>query len=244
MIKFTTPYGEIEVPANYFELRVKDYAMISERHEDYTFVFSVLTGLTKDQVSTIDLTNILPFLDFLKESPLDMEPLDFINFDGQDITGIDIRSKTWGQKIAACEDLTDICRILAVYLQPILSGNKFNPDQVEDIVKQLEQMNVAEVYPFGLFLQKQLIDALKIEQKMLQPDITPEQLRAGISEFDKLGVFNTIDMIAQGKPWKYDKVLALDYGTIFNKLLHSNISTKFEKRLSAIYAAKNKPIGK
>ena len=50
-------------------------------------------------------------------------------------------------------------------------------------------------------------------------------------------------MIAQGDPLKYDPVLNLPFSSVFNKLLLSNISGKFEKRLSGILRDKAKPIG-
>lgn len=244
MIKFKTTYGTIDIPTSYHELKISDYVQIVERSEELVFVFSLLTGLTEQQVQTLDLSSVVPFIDFLKDSANDLEPLDFIEVEGVQITNISIREKTWAQKIAATDAINDLVQLVAVYVTPILNGEKFNPDQLTSTVEKLNEMSVFDVYSFGLDLREQLLSILDIESKRLQSEITPEQHKAGIAEFDVLGVFNTIDMIAGGDVLKYDAVLELDYGTIFNKLLHSNISSKFEKRLNDIMRNQNKGIGK
>jgi hypothetical protein len=50
---------------------------------------------------------------------------------------------------------------------------------------------------------------------------------------------NTIDVIAGGKVWRYEDVLAIDYNTIFAKLLKMNISNKFETRYREVLKLKN-----
>jgi hypothetical protein len=170
------------------------------------------------------------------------------------ITDISIREKTWGQKICASNLMTgqiveeetktitdvnlDLVQLVAVYVQPIVDGVEFDPEQLFGISEQLDSMPVQTVYPFGIHLKNQLTKILDIETKRLQPTITHDQRKAGIEIFDELGIFNTIDMIAGGNVLNYDPVLKIDYGTIFNKLLLTNKSVIFERNLAEVMKPK------
>ena len=99
MINFTTPYGPIELPSSYHDLTVKDYNQLKDNREDFVKVLCVLTGLTSEQVQTIDWSPISDYIDFLHEPPHNMEPLNYIKVGDTEIQGIDIWEKEWGQKI-------------------------------------------------------------------------------------------------------------------------------------------------
>ena len=261
MINFNTPEGSIQVKSSYYDLTVGEYHLILDNIKDHEFILSVLTGIDRSVINSYDFSQVADVVDFLSEDPNEFYPLEFLTVKGKTISNINIRSKSWAQKIAS-ENLVrvmppekpeeegsmfvaDLVELVAIYIQPKFRKKKdFNPDKLEKVKKLIHELPAAEVYPFGIHLQNQLIDIKKLEAKMLKAEHTAEQKQAGINEFDKLGIFNTIDMLAQGDPLKYDDVLKIDYGTIFNKLLLLNISVKFDKRLSKILRDKNKPIGK
>ena len=247
MIEFSTPNKTIQVKSSYFDLTCSEYAQILEKSEDAVFVFSILTGIPIDELITYDLTNVVDFVSFIIDEPArKLEPLDFITIDGVDHTDIDIFEDTWARKITADELIrvskiegqpdqymvADLVQLVAIYTTP--QGKRFSEFKVEATRKILEQMPVAEVYPFGLHLEQQLIRINEIERKRLKPDHTAEQLKAGIQMFNEIGVFCTIDMIAQGNLLNHDKVLNLPFSLIFNKLLLSNISSKFDRRLNEV----------
>jgi hypothetical protein len=258
MINFTTPNGSIQVKSSYYDLTCAEYARILERPKDFDFVFSVLTGIPEDEILTHDLSSVVDFISFLNESARDLDPLEFVTIGEKDYSEVSVWEDTWSRKITAdklvrvikSEDefeedqyiVPDLVELVAIYTTK--QKKKFDDKKIERTRKVLDKMPVAEVYPFGLHLEKQLTEINKHERKLLKSEYTPEQLQAGIHEFNKLGVFNTIDMIAQGDPLKYDKVFNLPFSSVFNKLLLSNISVKFDKRLSKILRDKSKPIGK
>jgi hypothetical protein len=218
-----------------------------EQSDDTVFVFSILTGIPIDELIAHDLTNVVDFVSFIIEEPTrKLEPLDFITIEGVDHTEIDIFEDTWARKITADELIRvskiegqpdqymvpDLVQLVAIYTTP--QGKRFNEKKIKATRKILEQMPVAEVYPFGLHLEQQLIRINEIERKHLKPDHTAEQIKAGIHHFNEVGIFCTIDMIAQGNLLKHDKVLNLPFSLIFNKLLLSNISSRFERRLNEV----------
>ncbi len=255
MINFTTPNGNISVKSSYYDLTCAEYANITANSQDFDFVFSVLTGIPRNELLMYDLSNIVDCVSFTQDSPRDLEPINFITVNGNDYLDIEVFEETWAKKITA-DDLVrvfksedeqehfivpDLVQLVAIYTTN--QKKKFDESKIEATRKALDQMPVAEVYPFGLFLEKQLIDIKKAERVNLKSEYTPEQIQAGIHHFNKLGVFNTIDMIAQGDPLKYDAVLNLPFSSIFNKLVLSNISVNFEKRLNKILKDKSRTIG-
>jgi hypothetical protein len=210
-------------------------------------VFSILTGISIDELITHDLTNVVDFVSFIIDEPArELEPLDFITIESVDHTEIDIFEDTWSRKITADElirvsksegqldqyTVSDLVQLVAIYTTP--QEKRFDDKRIKATIKILEQMPVAEVYPFGLHLEQQLIRINEIERKHLKPDHTPEQIKAGIQMFNEVGIFCTIDMIAQGDLLKHNKVLNLPFSLVFNKLLLSNISSRFDRRLNEV----------
>jgi hypothetical protein len=76
------------------------------------------------------------------------------------------------------------------------------------------------------------------EKKELSSKPTSEQTRAGISMFDSLGMFNTIDALAGGDILKHEAIYNLDYNTIFLKLKKSNLEVKFKNNYEKIMQSK------
>lgn len=258
MINFTTPNGSIQVKSSYYDLTCAEYARILERPKDFVFVFSVLTGIPVEELPAYDLSNVVDFISFLNESARDMDPLEFITINGKDFHDIEVFEDTWARKITADElvraikskdedtadeyIVPDLVQLVAIYTTK--QKKKFSEKKIEATRKILDQMPVAEVYPFGLFLEEQLVQINQLERTRLKSEYTPEQIQAGIDIFNEQGIFNTIEMIMREYGWKYEETIATDYNFIFNKLLLTNKSTTFEKRLSKILRDKNKPIGK
>src|SRR5690606_11900479 len=119
--------------------------------------------------------------------------------------------------------------VLSVYLfpqyYPLYNYEGFS-DKYKKINTVLGEMQVDEVYPALRFLLNQVDEIVELE-KLLDHKPTNEQVRAGIKNFNVLGDFNTIDMLADGDPLKYDSILKLPYNTIFNKLYKNKISSTF-----------------
>jgi hypothetical protein len=238
MIKFKTEIGDFEIPSNLQDLTVGKLQLLRANIENPVVVWSQLTGLPIHEVAILDLDPLENHLDFLKDKALEqVEPLGFIKIKGE-IYNLpeDIGHCQFGQKILSSMAVQegDVLEILAIYLQPIYHGGRFDTDRTDEIKEMFSEMSVEDVYSCIKFLSLQLEELLKWDKEMLKPEITPEQKLAGIDMFDDLGYFNTINMLSGGDVTKNEDVLKMDYYTIRNKLLHIKISAKFDKRYSAI----------
>ena len=116
--------------------------------------------------------------------------------------------------------------------EPKIDNGPLNIERLEEIEKDLSELKVSEVYPLVNHVAAELKRWSDIEKKVLSSKPTPEQIRAGIDMFNQLGEFNSLDMLAEGKPWRYNDILNMDYSTIFNKLLKINLSATFERNLN------------
>lgn len=170
----------------------------------------------------IEASAALPLLTWLSE-PLELEAFEPSNEIG------DIRRKTWGQKLEAVEALKHdstvqgIANVVKIYSE-----------------KDCEQLTLNELVPMYLEITNQLTEILKTEKATLEILPTPEQIRAGISEFEKLGIFSAIDDLAGGDPLKYDAVLQLEYSVVYSKLLKNKISHTFACRYEEVMKTLNK----
>lgn len=242
MIEFKTALGTLNLKSNLADLSVEEFEQIRSRADDPLECFHVLTGMEKSKLSVLDLDSLVSYLDFLQESPLkSVEPCEVIRINDTPYTLPDINRSEWGQKLTACQFISnlDFYSMLSCYLQPMVDGKQFDPDHIKSVNEMYEKLNAHSVWAAIRFIYDQLVEAIEQEEKMLKPSITPEQIAAGIKNFNQLGDFNAIRMVAKGQPWRYDEVTRLEYGIVFLELLHNKISANFEKKYSEIISKKN-----
>ena len=201
----------------------------------------ILTTLTDKKMSMIDLNGLIPYLDFIDKPLIDFtEPLNEIVINNKILTlKEDLGVYTYGQKILSTEAIKagDFLEAIAVYLEPLISDEDFNHKKIDSVKQMLLPLNAVTVYSVFKFISNQLLKLVE-RDKTLAQEPTYEQQKAGIKNFNQLGEFNTYDMLALGQPWRYNDILALDYNTIFNKLLKNKISSNFETKYSEIMRAK------
>lgn len=248
MIPFKTILGNFEIPSSFEDLIYEDLDYLRNNKDNPLKVFSKITGLEEEKCSILNLDPIIPHLDFLDQNVLEsIDPIKDLRINGklyhlpEDITLL-----SWGQKLISSDALAEsrFLECLSVYLQPIYFEEKFNAEDLEKMEKILRSCDVATVYGGLKFIAEQLKNISEREANLLKSEVTHEQKLAGIENFNQLGHFNTIDMIAGGDVLKYETVLALDYNTIFNKLFLSNLTTKFERKYSEIMKPKQAPKNK
>lgn len=152
---------------------------------------------------------------------------------------IDIKTKTFAQKILLQRVKSkELDKALALYYQPIVSGRKFDYDKAMELLPEIEKLKLCDVYCIADYLFKQLKVVLEMEKKELSVPPTSEQIRAGINMFDVFGVNNTIDALAGGDILKYEKVLKLNYNTVFLKLKRTKLEGKYRKNYEKIMQSK------
>ena len=216
MIKFKTDIKTFSIPSSWLDLKFSDYLELMNIEKPIDQV-KRLTGLNDFELSTIDLEPILECLSFLKDEIDDIEPNNYVIDDI--LIPNDIGELSLEKKINVTDAISnnDIIETIRIYSNV-------------DVTKH----NCYDVFGNYKFIVSQVEEIVKKENELLKSTVTFEQQRAGIDEFDKLGHFNTIDMIAEKYNYTHSEVEQLPYNLVFLILLKSNISVKFEQRYSKI----------
>lgn len=237
MLEFKVNGESKELPTDWNDLTVEQVLRL---HEVKTFEqgVKIITGYELEQIPK-DFHWYFLFItkDYIPEQA-EIEQSETIKIDEAFYRVPDVREMTWGQKIMACRLLREMrtenniykgfISIVSIYLQPLVTLEKYDEKKAKEFENKLLSLLFVDVYLISLNLIKQLKEVIEMEHRNLsdKPDLIQEQ--AGVSELRKLGEFNDIDLIAHGKPWLYEKVLGLDYNTIYVKLLHIKKTRIFE----------------
>lgn len=90
-----------------------------------------------------------------------------------------------------------------------------------------------EIIAFVLWVKNQIEFINKIENAYLHSEPEPELISSGVHLLDEFGVMVTIDNLAGGDILKYDKIKALPYFEVYQKLkmdkVHNEIKNRYEK---------------
>ena len=238
--------NKIEIPSNWNDLTVSQFKkIIASKSEEQ--IIEAITGIDYE-----NSVQFLPFIGFAKEKfdSSTIESSYFFTFRNQTFEVPDIKQKSFGQKIIAQKiikpqkdkdfEMQTAVDLVANYMMPICTKRKFDKEEVNEFKIKLESCSFIHIFEVFLNIADQLKSIIEKESKVLSFSPTTEQIQAGIKSFDILGEFNAIDNIAKGDPLKYEKLLELDYNTIFLKLLKSNLSSKFERKYNDVLRSKKK----
>lgn len=230
----------ILIPSSWNDLSVEKVLKIS-KIKDEEEIIEILTGF--------DIKNalqLLPYFEFINEK------LDFDNIEISDFVLLkdkleeipEIRSCSWAQKIILKNTINEaqksenfnsyLTKIVSIYLQPILDEKEFDLKRVDFWSDEFKKESFINIFSASKNLVRQLTDLIEYENKYLKSDSTPEQKQAGVSMFDALGEWNTIDIIANGDVTKHEEVLKVDYNTILNKLYKMKLQARFEQNFRNI----------
>lgn len=236
MIDLKTELGSFKVCSSWHDLTVEQIDKLKESKGDERELIKTLTTLNDICIDLIDKESLWEQLNFIDVPLIDyVEPFDTIKIGDEEIKiKEDLGQYTYAQKLIATEHMVamDFVGVICVYAQ-----KKFDHEKIEELKQMLQKENAVLVYSVFKFI-KEGFDRLIERDKSLHSEPTYEQIKAGIKNFNVLGEFNTIDMLAMGKPWRYDSILKMDYNTIFNKLLKNKISSNFESKYSEIIRSK------
>lgn len=217
MYRFKTEIGIFEIPSSYHELKVKDLVYCQGKTE--LEMLERLTGFDAVKLLMLDLSDFGKYLSYMNEPLSNIEPVDFVgDFD----LSFDLREKSYGKKVKASQHFKDFepLEALATYC--------------ECNVSEFDELSVFEVFGAVNYILGQLKEMDEERYKMLHVNPTKEQVMAGIHEFDKLGEFNTIDMIARNYNYTHKEVEELEYNLVILILYRSKIQSNFENKLREI----------
>jgi hypothetical protein len=217
MYKFKTEIGDFELPSDYSEITIKQLKFIQANLENEALVLSELTGLDVVKLSMLDLSEIGNYFDLFNNPLGEIEPLDFI---GNVDLSFDFRERSFGDKVKASQFLSE--------------GNVYEMLSVYSGISDFDSYSVTDVYGAVNHVISKLREMDKERYTMLNFKPTKEQEMAGISKFDELGEFNTIDTIAQKYKYTHKEVEDLEYNLVILILYRSKIQSNFENKLREI----------
>ena len=217
MYKFKTEIGDFELPSDYSEITIKQLKFIQANLENEALVLSELTGLDVVKLSMLDLSEIGNYFDLFNNPLGEIEPLDFI---GNVDLSFDFRERSFGDKVKASQFLSE--------------GNVYEMLSVYSGISDFDSYSVTDVYGAINYVISKLREMDKERYTMLNFKPTKEQEMAGISKFDELGEFNTIDTIAQKYKYTHKEVEDLEYNLVILILYRSKIQSNFENKLREI----------
>lgn len=97
-----------------------------------------------------------------------------------------------------------------------------------------------EIIAFVLWVKNQIEFINKIENAYLHSEPEPELIASGVHLLDEFGVMVTIDNLAGGDILKYDKIKALPYFEVYQKLKMDKIQNEIKNRYEKIMTEKSK----
>lgn len=252
MYPFTAGDTKYFIQTSWFDVTVEKFmAMINGDIESTPEMISILTGIELENVDLFDLTiQLSPYMQWLKQ-PIDLHNLpltEFIQVAGKFVHAkIVIGEETFGQKVRFegrmknNNNLVDVIPfILSNYLQPKWMQQEFDINKSITLEPIFKTCSIVEAYPFAKNLYDQLVAIKKNESESIKSYYSEEEIDAGIQSFERFGIMNTVDMLAQGNILNYEAVFKLDYNTVFTKMKMENQKRLFHKTYSDNIRDKNK----
>lgn len=222
--------GTFNIPTSWFDITVDQFNLLQDE-KDENKVISILTGIdewTFDHLSQKNQYQLSLLLSFIA-SPFDFDSIEVENIK-------DIKKETFGQKVLLQQHLAtdnhDLSTIVAIY------SDNFDIDKLDERIKEVNKMPITYVYPLAKNYIEQITRIVNIENETLAVQPTSEQVRAGLSMFEEFGIMNTIRALADGNILNYDKILKIDYNTVYLHLKMSKCETMFQRNYQKIMSKK------
>lgn len=200
MIPFETDDVNIKfsVPQSYGELTLGQFLELRKCKDDEVEIFTILSGinrskfeLSKDLSLDIKLSGYLNFLTRPFSDELFLVP-DFIFISGKKYpVPKSLAENTYGQKIALQNHIVETEKnggneidayafVIALYMQPIVTGKPYDIDEVEKLVPEIMNCKVQEVWPLAGFFLSNFEKLLKENLKGLATRQAVKSYRQGL----------------------------------------------------------------
>lgn len=98
----------------------------------------------------------------------------------------------------------------------------------------IQRIEVNKAMSFILWIIDEMKSIRELESTYLKADPDIKLLQAGINNLDKFGIKNTLDNLAKGVVWDYEKVRNTMYVEIFDKQYMEVTKSEIEKKLAKI----------
>lgn len=135
--------------------------------------------------------------------------------------------------------------LVKIDIPHFIKENDFENCIKEILLSQYDEVDLSsveanEVIAFILWVREQLEFIYHIETTYLHTEPKPELLASGIQRLDEFGAMTTIDNLAGGDILKYEKIKALPYSEVYQKLKLDKIQAEIREQYEKIITEKAK----
>ena len=229
----------VNLPFDWNDVTVQQFICIKQNKQSFE-ILSMLSGIDSAICKHIDIETISLILSPVA-AMLDTEiPVIDVN----EVAGVKVPNNIgvlqFARKVNAdsafkkSQDEFFFLKLAAIYLA---AGS-----QDEDILAMEEKLlteQFVKVVSVGHKLFKNYVLLCKSESKIAAPEYEPEEIAAGIKDFQKYGVFGIVRSIALRYSKDTEEVFGWSYNRVLLELKMSADENKFERKLRSIVNRKN-----
>lgn len=222
----------VDIPTEWGEVTFGEFLMLKDADTDAK-ILSAITGLDIEVCEQIDddyLNAILFPIAELSEVPTVDNPLIF-----EKEVPTNIGRMEYARKIN-CDNLHRkyeneelIGRLVAIYM-----ADGIEDEDIDKAYKKVLDEPLPNVISAGGIISEQLTKLNESEQKIPSPQYESEELRAGIKEFSKYGIFGLVRGIALRHHCKMEDVYKWSYNSVILELRYSADESAYQRKLNRI----------
>lgn len=226
----------IEIPTEWGEVTFGQYLKLKDADTDAKML-SAITGIdlkTCEQIDEDYLNAILFPVAELGDVPEVVEPLICGKPVPTNIGRLEYARKVNCDNIARKhEDEEMIGKMVAIYL-----ADGIEDEDIEATYEHIINEPLPNVISAGKMLSDQLSELRKSEEKIPDPSYESEELRAGIKDFAKYGIFGLVRGIALRHHCRMEDVYKWTYNSVLLELKYSADENAYQRKLNKILAKK------
>lgn len=255
MIKLKTNNDKVfYIPSSWSEVTFKQWKDLIHSNNEMEML-SILSGLEIDIINRIkesDLIKLSVCISFVKH-PLKIENYSapgkiVINKNVSIPLITDIGEQSFGQKVyfhellkSGSDNIIELLpELILTYGQPYIDKSDFDLNRLIELVPSFDNIFFVDLYATALNYIEQLNAIIEIEKEHLSTKPTNEQVAAGVNMFEEFGVMNTIKALANGNILNYEKVLKIEYNTVFNHMRMNKTESIFQENYRKVMEQKHK----
>lgn len=226
----------IEVPSDWNEITYGQFLRLKDVKTD-TETLSIFTGLdveTCQQINPSVLEAILSPVNELGELPTIDNPLIFGKTVPASIGKLEYARKVNCDNLhRKYKDEEVVGRMVAIYC-----AEGIEDEDIEATYEQIMNEPITQVISAGKIISDQLVKLQKSEEKIPSPQYENEELRAGIKEFAKYGIFGLVRGIALRHGCTMEDVYKWSYNSVLLELRISAEENAYQRKLNKILNSK------
>lgn len=226
----------VEVPSSFDEITFGQFIKLKEAETD-SETMSVLTGIDVEVCKLIP-TETMDVILAPASNLGDIEHIDKPLIFGKPVP-TNIGQLEYARKVN-CDNLSRnykdeeiVGRMVAIYC-----ADGIDDKDIEAAYSEVLNESIVNVISAGQVISEQLKQLQKSEEKIPPPSYESEELRAGIKEFSKYGVWGVVRGIALRHHCTMEDVYKWSYNSVLLELRYSAEENAYQRKLNRILSKK------